>query len=110
MEINFHPLELHPLIILKLIEQYLLKLLKITEYLFLKNEKNFIAEKLHSSIILTTVEPLKIIKYSPFPPLSKKKKKGKKECRNLQVGEFVSTRKCRGLDARDFILPEVQML
>lgn len=75
MEINFHPLELHPLIILKLIEQYLLKLLKITEYLFLKNEKNFIAEKLHSSIILTTVEPLKIIKYSPLPPLSKKKRK-----------------------------------
>lgn len=87
MEINFHPLELHPLIILKLIEQYLLKLLKITEYLFLKNEKNFIAEKLHSSIILTTVEPLKIIKYSPFPPLSKKKKKEK---RNAETYKSVS--------------------
>lgn len=75
MEINVHPLELHLLIILKLIEQFLFKLLKITEHLFLKNEKNFIAEKLHSSIILITVEPLKIIKYYPLPPLPQKEGK-----------------------------------
>lgn len=75
MEINVHPLVLHPLIILKLIEQFLFKLLKITEHLFLKNEKNFIAEKLHSSIILITVESLKIIKYSALPPLPKKEGK-----------------------------------
>lgn len=85
MEINFYPLELHLLIILKLIEQFLFKLLQITERLFLKNEKNFIAEKLHSSIILITVEPLKIIKYSSLPSLPKKEGK-----RNAKTYKSVS--------------------